>query len=261
MYLQLNDCTLYYEEAGSSIPLLCLPPFPFTHRIWREQHELATHARLLLPDLRGTGQSSVSAIPSTMELLAEDMFALLDHLHIDQVVVMGVSMGVYVAFAMYAAYPRRLSGLVLADSRPQADSLETAERRRQTVDALRIHGVAILRERVNDLFADATHRDHPELVEEMQQQVLQENPEGLAQLTLGMALRPERQSLLAQIRVPTLVVCGEEDHVSPPAVMREMAENIPEARFQLIPGAGHLSPLEQPGPFNEVVSEFLQSVK
>ncbi len=215
MNVQLNDISLYYEEAGSGVPVLCLPPFPFDHRIWREQQALAAYARLLLPDLRGTGKSSLGDGPATMELLAADMFALLDHLGIERAVVMGVSMGVYVAFAMYAAAPQRLCGLVLADSRPQADSPETAERRRQTVDGLRAHGAAMLRERVHDLFAETTRRERPALVEAMQQQVLGENAEGLAQITLGMALRPDRQSLLAHIGVPTQVICGEEDRVSP----------------------------------------------
>ena len=119
----------------------------------------------------------------------------------------------------------------------------------------------MLRERVHDLFAETTRRERPALVEAMQQQVLGENAEGLAQITLGMALRPDRQSLLAHIGVPTQVICGEEDRVSPSEVMREMAEYIPNARFSLIPRAGHLSPLEQPEAFNVVVSQFLQSVK
>lgn len=260
MLLTLNDGTLYYEEIGEGIPLLCLPPFPFDHRLWCAQQPLAAQARLLLPDWRGTGQSPLSAGPYTMELLATDLLALLDHLHLERTVVMGVSMGVYVALALYAAAPERLSALVLADSRPQADSPDAAARRRATVDGLRTEGAAVLRQRVDDLFAETTRRERPALVEAMQQQVRETNPEGLAQLTLGIALRPDRQQMLAAIRVPTLVLCGEEDQVSPPAVMREMAADIPGARFHLIPRAGHLAPLEQPDAFNAAVGEFLSGL-
>lgn len=260
MFVNIGDLKLYYEEVGSGIPVLCIPPFPFDHRIWRNQHDLEDMARLIMPDLRGTGQSSVTAGPYTMELLAEDMIVLLDTLDIEKAVVMGVSMGVYAAFAMYASDPERIRGLVLADSRPQADTPEQAERRRRTVEGLRTTGTAMLRDRVNDLFAESTRRSHPELVEEMQRETLAQNAEGLAQITLGMAMRLDRVDLLPEILTPTLVLCGEEDTVSPPHVMREMAADIPGARFQLIPLAGHLSPLEHPAAFNMAVRGFLESL-
>lgn len=255
-----RDCRLHYEDIGSGIPLLCLPPFPFDSGIWRNQHSLQDVARLILPDLRGTGKSEQGSLPVTMELLAEDMLALLDALHIASAVVMGVSMGAYVAFAMYAKDAYRFRGLVLADTRAEADSPETAERRRRTVEGLRTQGAGILRERVNDLFAAASLREQPELVESMQQNTARENPEGLAQLTLAMAARLDRVALLPRITVPTLVLCGEDDKPSPPDGMRAMAAQIPDAEFHLIPQAGHLSPLEQPEIFNRYVREYLKSV-
>ena len=261
MNVHIGDLTMYYEETGSGIPVLCLPPFPFDHRIWRGQRALGDVARLIMPDLRGTGKSSLTDGPATMELLAGDMLALLNHLHLERAVVMGVSMGVYIAFALAASHAERLCGLVLADSRAQADSPETAERRRQTVANLRREGTAMLHDRVNDLFAGSTHGDQPELVAAMQQEAREENPEGLALITLGMALRPDRLALLPHIALPTLVLCGEEDRVSPPEGMREMAALIPGAHFHLIPRAGHLSPLEQPDAFNQAVRAFLQNVE
>lgn len=260
MYLQIGDFKMYYEETGEGIPVLCLPPFPFDHRIWRCQQVLGDSARLIRPDLRGTGKSSLTDGPYTMELLASDMLALLDHLRLERAVVMGVSMGVYVAFALAASHAERLCGLILADSRAQADSPETAERRRRTVEDLRREGTAMLRDRVNDLLAASTLRDRPELVEELQREAREQPPEGLAQITLGMAARPERVTLLPHITLPTLVVCGEEDRVSPPEGMREMAALIPGAGFRLIPRAGHLSPREQPDAFNLAVREFLQNI-
>jgi len=257
MTIDINGFSLYYEEVGSGVPVLCLPPFPFDHRIWRNQQALEDAAWLIMPDLRGTGQSSVTGGPYLMELLANDQFALLDLLGIDQVVVMGVSMGVYVAFAMYAARPERIRALVLADSRPQADNTEQAERRRRTVEQLRTEGTGMLRDRVNDLFAETTRRERPQLVEEMQREAQGQPAEGLAQISLGMAERPDRMELLSRITAPTQVICGEEDKVSPPEVMIDMANQIPYARFALIPRAGHLAPLEQPEAFNEVVREFL----
>jgi len=260
MLLDIDGASLYYETVGSGIPLLCLPAFPFDGRLWREQRSLADIARLIIPDLRGVGRSSVTGGPYTMELMAEDMFSLLDHLRIDRAVVMGVSMGVYVAFAMYAANPKRFHGFVIADTRAEADSPETVERRKKTVDGLLSQGTGILHDRVNDLFATTTRRERPELVEEMQAMVREMNPRGLAEQTLGMALRPDRTGLLPCIQAPALVLCGEEDTVSPCDGMRQMAARISGARFHTIAHAGHLSPLEHPAAFNALVREFLKSL-
>jgi len=260
MIVEINGAGIYYETEGEGIPLLCLSAFPFDGRMWREQRSLRDVAQLIVPDFRGTGRSSVTEGPYTMELLAEDMFSLLDSLQIDRAVVMGVSMGVYAAFAMYAADPKRFRGFVIADTRAEADNPQTVERRKKTVEGLMSEGTGILRDRVDDLFAATTRRERPELVEEMQAVALSQNPRGLAEETLGMALRPDRTSMLGCIQVPTLVLCGEEDTVSPCDGMRQLASRIPGARFHTIPAAGHLAPLEQPTAVNALVREFLESL-
>jgi len=260
MLLDIDGFSLYYDTVGSGVPLLCLHAFPFDGRMWREQHSLGDAARLIIPDLRGVGRSSVTEGPSTMELMAEDMFSLLDHLEIEHAVVMGVSMGVYVAFAMYAANPGRFRGFIIADTRTEADNPQTVERRKKTVEGLLSQGTEILHDRVNDLFAETTRREHPALVEEMQAMVRGMNPRGLAEQTLGMALRPDRTGLLPSIQTPTLVLCGENDTVSPCDGMRQLAAHIPGARFVTIADAGHLSPLEHPAAFNARVREFLDSL-
>ncbi|MHB0939173.1 MAG: alpha/beta fold hydrolase [Armatimonadota bacterium] len=260
MILEVNGASIYYETEGEGIPLLCLPAFPFDGRMWREQRSLRDVAQVIVPDFRGTGRSSVTEGPYTMELLAEDMFSLLDQLQIDRAVIMGVSMGVYAAFAMFAADPKRFRGFIIADSRTEADNPQTVERRKKTVEGLMNEGTGILHDRVNDLFAATTRRERPELVEEMQAIAREQNPRGLAEETLGMALRPDRTSLLPCIQAPTLVVCGDEDTVSPCDGMRQLASRIPGARFQVIPQAGHLSPLEQPAAFNALVRDFLESL-
>lgn len=260
MELQRENYTQYYEEFGQGIPVLALPPFPFDHHIWREQRPLGDIARVITPDYRGVGQSTVTPGPYDMALLAEDCFRLLDHLNIDRVVVMGDSMGVYVAFAMYAQHPERIRGLIFADSRAEADAPEQAERRIKTVEGLRTQGAAMLAERISDLFSPTTRAARPALVEEFQQIARTLDPEGLAQTMLGMARRPDRVAMLPGISVPTLVVVGEDDIVSPPAGMRAMAAAIPHATFVVIPDAGHLAPLEQPEQFNAAVRDFLREI-
>lgn len=257
MYFTRDGIELFYEDLGHGMPLLCLAPFPFDGRLFREQHRLDDAARLIIPDYRGTGRSAVTNEPSTMERLADDAVALLDHLGIAQAVVLGNSVGCYVAFALFANHRARVSAFIFADTRAEADTPQQAERRQKTVEGLRAEGTGILRDRVNDLFAATTREQCPGLVAEMQAQALEQPAEGLAQLTLGMAMRPDRTELLPQIHLPTLVLCGDQDTVSPPDGMRALAAAMPAAEFHLIPDAGHLAPLEQPERVNALIREFL----
>jgi pimeloyl-ACP methyl ester carboxylesterase len=260
MLAQLNELSLSYEDIGAGRLVLCLPAFPFDHRMYRNQCALANSARLIMPDYRGTGESSRTAGPYTMYLLAEDMVRLLDHLAIDKVVVLGVSMGNYVGFSLVANHPDRVCGMVIADTRAEADTPEQAERRSKTVEGLRAEGTSVLTSRVGDLFAATTRCERPELVEEMLAQVAGMDAEGLAQITLGMALRADRTALLPHIAVPAVVICGAEDTVSPPEGMRRMAKMLPNAGYHEIPAAGHLAPLEQPDLFNALVRAYLATL-
>ncbi len=260
MHVNMKGRDIYYQDLGDGLPLVCLPPFPFDHTFYQGQHELRDTFRLILPDYRGTGRSGYTLGPYTMQILAEDLVALFDELKLQEAVVLGVSLGVYVALALYALAPGRVRGLILSDSRSEADTAETAEKRRQNSAALLSKGTEVLLSRVADLLGSTTHTERPALVKIMQARVANASPHGLAQLTLGMAERPDRETLLPEIKVPTLVLCGEEDTVSPPAGMKQLAEKIPGANFQLVSQAGHLAPLEQPERFNRLVRGFLEKL-
>ncbi|MHB9027080.1 MAG: alpha/beta fold hydrolase [Armatimonadota bacterium] len=260
MELTIGETVIHYEDTGSGVPLLLLHAFPMDGRMWREQRALADVARVIVPDLRGSGQSSVTTPPYTMEQMGRDMFALLNSLEIDRAVIMGDSMGCYVAFSMYEMHPERVKALVLSDTRPQADNPEAKERRQRTVEGLRVEGTSFLSSRVDDLFSPVTHAERPELVAEFQAIAMEQNPEGLAGQTLAMAARPDRLKLLPAIHVRTLVLCGEDDKVSPPDAMQEMARMIPASIYHRIPRAGHLAPLENPEEVNPLLRDFLVSL-
>lgn len=257
MYLDAGDARLYFEERGSGPPLLCLHAFPVDGTVWRRQAPLAEQARLIVPDLRGVGRSTGPAAPARMESLAGDMIALLDHLAIERAAVMGLSLGGYVAFALCRLYPERVRALILADTRAEADAPEARERRLRMAEAFLAQGPAPALDMLPNLFGATTEREHPDLVEEERRHAEAAHAEGLAMLQRGMAERPDATPLLPEIAVPALVLCGEEDAVSPPEGMRALAGQIPGARFRLIPRAGHLSPLENPEAFNREVEAFL----
>lgn len=257
MILPRKGFEQFYEVVGQGIPLLCLPAFPFTHEMYREQRVLADQAQLILPDYRGTGHSSFTDGPYTMDLLADDMLELLDALQIDKTVILGVSMGMYVAFALYARHPERVRGLIMAGTRADADNAAAAERRQQTVTGLHHQGTSVLRDRVLTLLSSVTREQRPDFVKELLALVAHENAAGLAEITRGLAMRADQHHLLPKITAPALVLCGEEDSVSSPAEMRDIAEKLPNATFHIIPQAGHLSPWERPDLFNAHVREFL----
>lgn len=261
MHAHINGVEYYFEDLGDGIPLLCLSAFPYDSFMWRGMGALADIARLIIPDYRGIGRSGVTEGPTTMTKLADDMIALLDYLGIDQAVTVGDSMGGYVQFAMYARYPERVRALILNSTRPEADSHETLLRRQRTVEGLETQGMSVLRERVHELLSPYIRRETAWLVEEIQRRVAEGNAKGFAQLTLGMGLRHDHRDLLPNITVPTLVICGEDDLLTPPDAMKRMAAQIPNATFALVPHAGHLAPLEQPEAFNALVREFLRELE
>jgi pimeloyl-ACP methyl ester carboxylesterase len=261
MDVRLHDLTLHYEDHGQGLPLLLLHAFPLSGAMFQGQAALADAARLLVPDFRGTGQSSLTPGPYTMDLLAQDMVALLDQLRIERAVVLGVSLGGYVAMAMVARFPERVHGLVLANTRAEADSLEASQQRQKTVEGLQAEGPAYLRDRVAGLFGATARRTRPELVAQMQTLAERNSSEGLIQLTFGLAQRLNRQELLPLIQAPTLILAGEEDTLTPPEEMRALAKHIPKVEFRLLLTAGHLAACEQPEAFNAVVRQFLARIQ
>ena len=260
MILDTRDVNLFFNDLGNGLPLLCLHAYPVDSTIWRAQYPLAASMRLIVPDVRGMGRSEAPVEPPLMDVLAEDVVALLDHLAIDRAVVMGLSLGGYVALALYRRFPQRIRGLIFADTRADADTAEMRERRLRAAAGLRKDGVTAVLGAIPMMFGTTTKGAHPELIAEEEHHVAEADAEGLALIQLAMAERSDSTDLLSQIAVPTLLLCGEEDPASPPDTMRAMAEQIPNARFALIPAAGHYSPLENPAAFNREVEAFMRGL-
>jgi len=250
---------LAYEESGRGDAVVLLHGFPFNRSLWREQAEaLGGSFRVIAPDLRGHGDSPVVDGPATMEAMAEDVAALLDGLGVGRAVVGGLSMGGYVTLAFCRMFPDRVRALVLADTRPQADTEEG--RRAREVAALRAlrEGMgAIADSMLPKMFAPATFNGRPEVVGRVREMILGTKPEGAAAALRGMAVRRDQTDWLAEISVPTLVVVGREDSITPPADSETMQSKIKAARLEIIEGAGHVSNVERPAEFNRALTDFL----
>jgi 3-oxoadipate enol-lactonase len=231
------------------------------HTLYREQKALASKMRLLLPDYPGVGKSPLAETPVyTMDFLADLMLKSLDAAGCPQAVMLGTSLGGYVALALWARAPQRVLGLILANTRAENDTPAQALGRRETAERLRQEGTEFMRERLGAMFGETTQEKHPELVGEFQDKLAAFSAEGLARLTLGLADRPDRREMLAGIRVPVLLLGGAEDAVTPPEGMRVMARCMPGADFRILPEAGHLSALEQPRAFNAAVAGFVHTL-
>ena len=260
--VRVGDCELFVADEGRGPPLLLVHGFPLDHAMWKHQIKaFARDCRVIAPDLRGFGQSDVTPGVVSMEQFADDLAALLDALGVSEPVTFcGLSMGGCIAWQFWIRHAPRLSRLVLCDTRAIADSDEVARGRRVTAERVLQEGPAVVADAMlGRLFCEATCREQPELVVELRRVIFATNSDGIAAALRGMAQRPDVTARLAEINLPTLVLCGEHDEISPVPEMRGIAEKIPAAEFVVVPNAGHMAPLEQPACVNDALGRFLRS--
>jgi pimeloyl-ACP methyl ester carboxylesterase len=259
-----SEFKMAYEEHGEGNGLLLIHGYPFNQRMWRPQLEgLADVARVITPDLRGHGHSDPVGGIYTMDLLADDCAALMDHLKITQpVVVCGLSMGGYVAMAFCRRFPHRLAGLILTATRAGVDSPETLANRDQTAELVLKEGVSSIAARMLErVMSPKTYQNNPGLVAEVRAIIEMTSVEGVRGALMGMKVRPDSHVTLMNIKVPALVIQGADDQIVPLQEAITMKAFMPEAQLVVIPDAGHLPNLEQPARFNQVVGDFLKKLK
>jgi pimeloyl-ACP methyl ester carboxylesterase len=243
--------------------VLLLHAFPLNRSMWSEQaRELGAAWRVIAPDLRGQGETSLGGVEAaTMEAMAEDVAALLDGLHVGRAVVCGLSMGGYVALAFYRAFRERVRPLVLADTRPQADTDEGRRTREETARRALVEGMAPIADTMlPKLLSEETLHGRPDVVERVRAWMLAAPPEGTAAALRGMARRHDQTDLLSDIEVPALIIVGSDDRITPPADAEAMRDKIEGSRLVSVEGAGHLSNVERPKEFNRALVEFLNDL-
>jgi len=257
----VNGVTLAYDDHGAGWPLIFLHAFPLQRSMWGgEMAALLPQGRyrLVALDWRGFGESEIVGDVSTMELFADDVAGLMDTLGMQDAILCGLSMGGYAAFTFLRKYPRRLKGLILADTRPGADASEARANRENVARLAETEGTGAIADlQLPRLISEETRLYHPDVEARLRQMIDSATPQGIAAAARGMALRADSSDLLADISVPTLVIVGEQDAITPPAVAQEYAARIPNAQLIAIPHAGHLSNLEQPGAFLQAIGGFL----
>ncbi len=256
MEATVNGIKLHYEEHGQGVPVMLVHAFPLSGVMWQTQcAALEGNYRCIVPDMRGFGRSDMPPGPITMEQCADDLAGLLDVLGIERVVLGGLSMGGYIAFAFLRRYAGRVRALVLADTRTAADTEEGRAGRETNAQIAETQGASAIADMMIPILLSPTAP--PALQAQMRSMIEDNQPQGIAAALRGMALRPDSADLLPHIQVPTLIVCGQEDTLTTPAEMRTMHAAIPGSQFVEIAGAGHAANLEQPEAFNKALLVFL----
>jgi pimeloyl-ACP methyl ester carboxylesterase len=267
--------TIFYLELGSGPPLVLLHGFPLDGTMWADVAEILSQQwRVIIPDLRGFGQSpwppeqspqsgddvTSGKVTWSVAAMAADVEALLAELKIDgPIVLAGLSMGGYIALQFALRYPARLRGLILADTRAAADSEEARAGRRKMAERVLAESPGFVAETmIPKLFAPDTIFRSADLIAQYRELIVKTDPRTIAAASLAMGARPDVTGELEQIHVPTLCIAGSEDAISPPKEMLAWSAELTRGRFVEIPGAGHMSPVEQPDNFAAAVNAWAE---
>lgn len=256
--VKVQGIEIAYDDMGSGPAIVLLHGYPFNRSMWLEQAEVLKELhRVIIPDLRGHGETETTA-SAEISQMAADVVSLLDTLGVSRATVGGLSMGGYVALALYRHFPLRVRSLILADTRAQADNEETRKNRVEQAEKALTEGMeGIADQLLRKLLAPETVARRPEIVKRIREMMVQTKPEGTAAALGAMAQRQDQTDFLSRIIAPTLIIVGREDAITPVEDAELMHREISGSRLEVIDGAGHVSNLEKPEEFNRVLLRFL----
>lgn len=257
-----GDAEIFYEVLGSGPPVVLLHPFPANHELWLPAaHALTTRYRVILPDLRGHGDSGLGDGPATMAKHATDIARVMDDANVQRAPLVGDSIGGYAIFEFWRRYRGRAAALVLCNTKAQADTVEARAGRLQAAAEVMERGTEpFFEDLAGKLMGKTTHVTRPDLVEGALRMMRKMSPEDVAMVQRGMAERPDSVETLKTIDVPTLIVTGDEDTVTGIAEAELMRRNISNGEMKVISKAGHYSPWERPDEIGKIIRQFLDSV-
>ncbi|MFZ0686579.1 MAG: alpha/beta fold hydrolase [Terriglobales bacterium] len=260
--LRSDDAEICYEIRGNGAPVVLLHPFPCNHEFWNPvAAALDSRYRLILPDLRGHGESEIGEGPALMGKHAGDVARVLDAAGVGKAAFIGCSIGGYILFEFWRRFRVRVSGLALCDTRPQADTAEVRGNRLKAAATVLEQGTEpFLEAMIPKLMGRTTVETRPDLVAGARAMMRGMSAEDISLVQRGMAERPDSVADLKTINVPALIVIGEEDVLSTVADGELMRQNVSGSQLKVIPKAGHYSPWEQPEMVGTTLRQFLDAV-
>jgi len=256
---EVNGYRMWVEDGGRGLPLVLIHAFPLDHHVWKDVRDgLVEDYRVILYDMRGFGRSTATEPPYTMELLADDLVALLDTLDIDRALVGGISMGGYVALSVLRHHAERVKGLALVATRAGTDTPAGRQSRDEMADLARRAGTsAVVDSMVPKLLSETVRSDRPDIVERVRRIGAQASTDGVVGALMAIRDRPDSFAVLGRISIPSLVLVGDEDPITPPAESEAMAAAIPGALLRTVQRAGHLVTMEKPDEVTRALRELL----
>jgi len=257
-----DDAEIFYDVAGSGPPVVLLHPFPTNHEFWLPVAQmLGSRYRLIMPDLRGHGESSLGSGSATMRKHASDIAAIMDDAGVDRIPLVGVSIGGYTIFEFWRRFRDRVTALVLCNTKAPSDTPEARANRLQSADDVIQRGTeSFFESMLPKLLGGTTRRSRPDLVEGALSMMRKMSAEDVAGVQRGMAERPDSVPTLKTINVPTFIITGDEDILTGVAEAELMRHNIPGSEMRVVAKAGHFSPWEQPEEVGRLLRQFLDSV-
>ncbi|PYX34083.1 MAG: alpha/beta hydrolase [Acidobacteria bacterium] len=260
-HLRSDDAEIAYEIVGTGSPVVLLHPFPVHHEFWNPiVPVLSSRYRLILPDLRGHGDSGIGEGPATMGKYARDLSRVLDAVGAVRVVCVGVSIGGYMLFEFWRQFRGRVHALVLCDTKPQADGAEARANRLKAAANVLEHGTEqFVESMIPKVLGHTTLSTRPDLVDGARRMMRKMSPEDVSMVQRGMAERPDSVADLKTINVPTLIVIGEEDILATPADGELMRQHISGSQLKIIPKAGHYAPWEQSEAIGSLLRQFMDA--
>jgi 3-oxoadipate enol-lactonase len=257
-----DDAEIFYDVAGSGPTIVLLHPFPANHEFWLPVSRfLSSQYRLLMPDLRGHGESSLGNGPATMQKHASDVALVMDAAGVDRAPLIGVSIGGYTIFEFWRRFRNRVAALVLCNTKAPADTSEARSARLQAADEVLQRGTEpFFESMLPKLLGETTRHSRPDRVEGALRMMRKMSSDDVAGVQRGMAERPDSVSTLKTINVPTLIVTGDEDILTGVPEAELMKQNVAGSEMKVIVRAGHYSPWEQPEDVGRVLRQFLDSV-
>lgn len=255
----VNGHATRYLEAGKGRPLVLLHAFPLSADMWRSQLDRVPDGwRFIAPDLYGFGSGTTEDGALSVDDYARDIVGLMNTLGIDTAVIGGLSMGGYVTFALFRQAPERFDGVILADTKAQADTPDGRAGRRAMSETLRTNGLsAVVDGLLPKLVGETTRRQRPQVLDDARRLMEANRPAAIDAALHALMTRPDSTADLGRITCPALVIVGQEDLVTPAADAELLAHSIPRAELAVLPRVGHLSNLEAPDDFSSVLTSFL----
>jgi len=255
----INDLSVYVSGNNESKTILFVHGFPFDHTMWQTQvDEFSKDYKCVSYDIRGLGESPAGDGQFTMESFVDDLEIILEELKLNRPILCGLSMGGYISLRAVERIQEKFSAAILCDTRSEADNNEGKLKRAAGIKRINKEGLApFVKDFITNCFGDDFKQNRKEALQNIIEKSSQFNPVGVKGGLFAMLSRSDTTTSLGKINIPTLIICGEQDTLTPPPVMKEMFHKINKAEFIEIPKAGHMTPIENPQAVNKAIRDFL----